>query len=99
MIISDAGLPAVRPEQRIELALCEDVPTVTQVLQLVLQELICEKALVAEEQKRYNPRHYEKIRQIAGGCPLELIPHQRLLDEYLPKAKYVVRTGSLEPCR
>ena len=97
MIIADAGLPVARPEQRVDLALCEEVPTIAQVLKLVLDEMICETILVASEQAQFNPRHHGTIRHLAGTCPVELIAHQEILDTYLAKAKYIVRTGSMEP--
>lgn len=97
LIISDAGLPVARPEQRVDLAVAEDLPTVAQVLRLVMEELICEKVIVAEEQRMYNPLHYQMVREIAGSCPLETVPHEKIFDYYVSRAKYIVRTGSLEP--
>ena len=58
MIIGDAGVPIRRPEQRVDLAVAEDLPTIGQVADLIMDEMIFEKIVVAEEQKMYNPVHF-----------------------------------------
>lgn len=97
MVIADAGLPVPDTAERIDLAVAADLPTVPQVLELVQNEMIYEKVIVAEEQKLYNPEHHRRICDIVRFCQVETVPHDVLLSELLPKAKYVVRTGSFEP--
>ena len=72
-VIGDAGVPIARPEQRVDLALTADVPTIAEVLDLIMDEMIFEKAIVAKEQKLYNPVDVYK-RQVKQGwaskpCP------------------------------
>ena len=97
MIIGDVGVPVGRPEQRVDLALCEDVPTIQQVLKLVMDEMIYEKVVVAEEQKLYNPEHFKAICDMSDRCEVETMPHEEFFNYYLPCAKYIVRTGDFMP--
>ena len=101
MVIGDCGVPVADPAQRIDLALCEDVPTIAQVLNLVMDEMIFEKIVVAEEQKLYNPVLFHKVEELAKQryetMEVETMPHEEFFREYLPKAKYIVRTGNMMP--
>lgn len=97
MIIGDSGVPIARPEQRIDIAVCENVPTVQQVVKLVMDEMIYEKVVVAEEQKLYNPEHHKAICELSDRCPVDTVSHEELFNYYLPRAKYVVRTGDFMP--
>jgi ABC-type ribose transport system, auxiliary component len=97
MIIGDAGVPIGDDAQRIDVALCEDVPTIEQVLELVMNEMIYEKVVVAEEQKLYNPVHYEHVKALTDRCEVETMSHEELFATYLPKAKFIVRTGNFMP--
>ena len=40
MVIGDAGVPIGKDSQRIDLAVCEDMPTIQQVLRLIMDEMI-----------------------------------------------------------
>ena len=97
MIIGDSGVPIGRPEQRIDIAVCEDVPNIQQVLKLVMDEMIYEKVVVAEEQKMYNPEHHKVICELSDRCAVDTMPHAELFEYYLPRAKYIVRTGDFMP--
>lgn len=97
MIIGDSGIPIPRQEQRIDVAVCENVPSVQQVLKLVMDEMIYEKVVVAEEQKLYNPEHHKAICELSECCPVDTVSHAELFEYYLPRAKYIVRTGDFMP--
>ncbi|UWP61115.1 D-ribose pyranase [Ruminococcus gauvreauii] len=97
MVIGDAGVPIGKDSQRIDLAVCEDMPTIQQVLRLIMDEMIYEKVVVAEEQKLYNPAHFAEVQNLSARCRIETLPHEKLFARYLPGAKYIVRTGDFMP--
>jgi len=97
MIIGDAGIPVSNPAARIDLAIAEELPSMIQILGLVMDEMIYERVIVAEEQKRYNPRHFEAVSKLSKKCRVETMVHKELFETYLGKAKYIVRTGGFEP--
>lgn len=101
IIIGDAGVPIADPTKRIDLAVAQDLPTIAQVLDLIMDELIFEQVIVAEEQKMYNPVHFKNVEDMVHKryetMEVTTMPHYDMFAEYLPKAKYIVRTGSLMP--
>lgn len=97
MIIGDAGIPVGPPAIRIDLAITEDLPSIRQILELVMDEMIYERVIVAEEQKLYNPKHFEAVCGLSQRCQVETMPHREMFQTYLGKAKYIVRTGGFEP--
>ncbi len=101
IVIGDAGVPIAKPEQRIDLAISKDLPTISQVLDLIMDDLIFEEVIVAQEQKDFNPVHFRDIEDMVHArystMEVQTMPHYDFFAEYLPKAKYIVRTGSLMP--
>ena len=96
IVISDAGFPIAREEQRVDLAIEADKPSIAEILELVMSDLIYERCLVAEEQRDYNPEHFTRVKELCKRCEVETIPHDVLL-KYQKDAKYIIRTGAFEP--
>jgi len=97
LIIADAGFPIPDEAQRVDLAIAKDLPTIEQVLRLVIEDFIYEKVIVAAEQKLYNPPHFEKVSALCDRCEVETIPHEEIMAKMPKSAKYIVRTGGFEP--
>lgn len=97
MIIGDAGTPIPRQEQRIDLAISEELPTVKQILELVMQEMIYEEVVVTQEQKNFNPLFFKEVCKLSDRCEVETVTHEYYLENYPNAAKYIVRTGGFEP--
>jgi D-ribose pyranase len=94
--IADAGLSIPDGIWRIDLALTAGVPSFIQTLQVVLEELLVEKAIVAEEMKSVSPQVYETLSEILGDVPVELVPHH-LFKERSASSKAIIRTGEFTP--
>jgi D-ribose pyranase len=97
IIIADAGFPIPDDAKRIDLAIEKDKPGIIEILELVMSDLIYEECIVAEEQKSFNPPHFEKVTALCDRCAVTTMPHSRLIEEMASKAKYIVRTGAFEP--
>jgi D-ribose pyranase len=97
LIICDAGFPIPGEEQRIDLAITQDVPGVIQILELIISDFIYESVIVAEEQSLYNPVHFKRVCELCRMCEVETVPHTDIIGKYRDQAKYFVRTGGLEP--
>lgn len=99
IIVSDAGLAIPDSIWRIELAIERDIPDVISVLRLLNEELIIEKFSITEECRINNAPHYNGVLDVYRDMPVmsEVIPHEKLINEILPKAKAVIRTGSFSP--
>jgi D-ribose pyranase len=94
--IADAGLPIPAITKRIDLALTTGVPSFLQTLQVILEELFVEKAIVAEEMKSISPRIFEAVTEVMGDVPVELVPHT-LFKEQSADSKAIIRTGEFTP--
>lgn len=96
IIISDAGLPIPKDVQRIDLALIPNLPTLVEVLEAILKELIVEKVIMAEESLKVSPKINKDVSRLVGNIPFEMIPHKELLIKS-EKCKAIVRTGEFTP--
>jgi D-ribose pyranase len=94
--IADAGLPIPARTERIDLALTTGVPSFLQTLQVILEELFVEKAIVAEEMAQVSPQIFDAVSQILGEVPIELVPHI-LFKEQTADSKAIIRTGEFTP--
>ncbi len=97
IVISDAGFPIPSEAQRVDLAIEADKPGIAEILELVMSDLIYERCVVAEEQQKFNPRHFEAVTKLSDRCVVETIPHEELINRYPKEAKYIIRTGGFEP--
>lgn len=112
ILIGDVGCPFPRHDQTtsIDLAVCEGVPKVTDVIKAVLKELVIESYIVTDETKSVSPQVYKEFRTILdaeknkGNDLVEkTIPHVEMKDLWLNGAlrgeevKVFVRTGERCP--
>ena len=98
MIIADAGLPIPQNiAKRVDLAITMDYPDVITILELVIEDFIYEKCLVAEEQKLYNPVMFNRVSSLIDRCQVETVPHAQIRESLRNKARVMVRTGSFMP--
>ncbi len=112
ILIGDVGCPFPRHDQTtcIDLAVCEGVPKVTDVVKAVLSELVIEEYIVTDETKSVSPQVYKEFREILdaeknkGNDLVEkTIPHVDMKDLWLNGAlrgeevKVFVRTGERCP--
>ena len=94
LTIGDCGLPIPSETKRIDLALTHDIPTFIQTLNVILEELCVEEAIIASEIKEKNPEVYKAIKKKVSN--LQEVSHEEF--KVLAKdSKAVVRTGECSP--
>ncbi|PHM58726.1 D-ribose pyranase [Xenorhabdus sp. KK7.4] len=104
IVISDVGLPIPSSTQRIDLALTQGIPDLLSVLDVVVQEVQVEAAILAAEIIEHNPQVHEQIikciteLEIKQGnkITIEYVSHN-VLKEKTEKSKAVIRTGECSP--
>ena len=96
LVICDAGLPIPLETQRIDLALTQGVPTFLETLQVILEEVQVESALIAEEMISESPDLYEQVKNLLPDIPLKSIPHTEFKRQ-TTRGRAVVRTGEFTP--
>ncbi|OQX93171.1 MAG: D-ribose pyranase [Tenericutes bacterium 4572_104] len=104
LTIGDAGLPIPESTERIDLALKAGIPSFTDVLTTVLEELCVERVLLAQEIKEINPKGFAEISRILKqyeeksgfNIKIEFTSHENFKKE-TSSSKAVVRTGEIKP--
>ncbi|MER1985722.1 MAG: D-ribose pyranase [Solibacillus sp.] len=97
VVVTDAGLPI--PEEvntRIDLALKEGIPGFLQTLDIVLEELIVEKIILAEEVKEISPNMHEEILKRFQSIEVEYLPHTEFKNQ-TKNARGLIRSGEFTP--
>jgi len=97
IIITDAGFPIPNDARRIDLAFEANVPTVQQVLAVILSDFVYERCVVTFEQKTNHPKLYADIASMIDRCAIETLPYPQFMSEFAAKPKFFVRTGAFEP--
>ena len=95
LLVTDAGLPIPLGVERVDLALTGNVPRLSTVLRVILDELIVEEAVMAEEVAASGVGLYAEVQQLLpDGVRLTLVPHQELKLR-THRVRAAVRTGEL----
>ncbi|WFE21312.1 D-ribose pyranase [Solwaraspora sp. WMMD937] len=97
LLVVDAGFPIPRGAHRVDLAIAEDLPRLTAVLDLVADEIIVEGVVYAEDVTTHNTPLAEWLAQRFPGVPTETRAHADMLGDLAHRAKVIVRTGAFNP--
>lgn len=90
--ICDRGFPVPADQQRIDLALTDDIPTVLDVLRLIDAEFIIDRILVAEEAEHVVPDYVAQLRTLRPDFRVVTVPHLEL-KAISAGGRAVIRTG------
>ena len=99
LCIADAGLPipfGPNAPERIDLAVTRNLPAFLDVLDAVLEELVVERAVIAEEIRELSPAMLDGIRSRLGETPVDFVPHEEF-KSLTTTCRAVVRTGECTP--
>lgn len=94
--IGDAGMPVPAGTEKIDLAVDNGIPSFTQVLLNVLEELEVQRIYLAEEIKTENPKMLESIQEIMPNVPVTFIPHSEMKQD-LNNCRAFIRTEEMTP--
>jgi D-ribose pyranase len=96
LVVADAGLPVPEGTMRIDLALKEGVPGFLDALEVILEEVKVESAVIAEEMITTSPQVHKKLDELLQDIPIESVPHEEF-KQMTADARAVVRTGEFTP--
>ncbi len=96
LVIADAGLPIPDEVWRLDLALTAGVPPFLKTVQVILEELQVQEAIVAEEMQEKSPELYQQLCNILDGILISHVPHETFKQKTCG-AKGIVRTGECTP--
>ena len=98
--IGDCGLPIPEETERIDLALRLGTPRFMEVLEAILDDMVIEKVVLAEEIKENNPALLAEIQNLLKErelqVPVEFISHAQLKEE-TKSCRAEIRSGENTP--
>lgn len=94
--ICDRGFPIPASQERIDLAVTDDLPTVLDLLRLIDAEFIIDRILVAEEAQRFSRDYVNELRALRPGMRVETVPHLKL-KRLSADGRATIRTGDTTP--
>ena len=96
LVVADAGLPIPRGPQRIDLAIEKGFPRFIRTLEVIVEELLVERIVLAQEIQSKNAEILGQIKDICHNLPIQFIPHKQFKLQSV-KAKAIIRTGECTP--
>ncbi len=98
LVICDCGLPIPRDAEVVDLALRLQMPRFLDTLQVILQELEVEGAVVAEEMEAQSDGLYQQLESMLPGVRLEKVSHEAFKQLTAQQGNIAfVRTGEATP--
>lgn len=94
--ICDAGLPIPDEAQRLDISLVKGVPSLIDVINAVLAEVVVEEVIMAEEIKKVSPEMHKEILKALGAIPVKYVKHSEF-KEQTRSCKAIIRTGEFTP--
>jgi D-ribose pyranase len=92
----DAGFPVPPTVLRIDLAITRNMPPLSAVLPVLLDDLAVEPFVVAHQLPEASPERYAEILDMLPGVPLDLVPHAEF-KQSARAVRGVIRTGDFVP--
>lgn len=96
IVICDVGLPIDKNVERIDLSITKGVTAFMDVLKPLLNELVVEKIILAQEIVTKSPKMHRDIVALTKGISLELVSHEEF-KKLTKDTKAIIRTGECTP--
>ncbi len=93
-LLCDAGFPVPKNMERIDLALSFGVPDIKQCLKAILDEIVVQKVVIAEEMMEWNKEGHDFIKNVFQKQELNEIAQEELV-KLAGNAKFILRSGEL----
>lgn len=98
LVICDAGLPIPDGKPIVDLALTANIPRFLETLEVVLEELHVERAIVAGEMETASRSLFSAACDLLEGVRIETIPHSDFKHAMNGDGNvFFVRTGEVSP--
>lgn len=96
IVIADAGLPIPSDVPRIDLALTLGVPSFSDVVSAVAEDMVVEQVILASEIKEKNEKTLTFMDETFAETEQKFVSHEAF-KQLTKQAKVVVRTGEVTP--
>ena len=92
----DAGFPVPRGIQRIDFAVTANLPSLCDVLRVILDDLEVERFILAKETAEASSKRHAEILALLPGVPHDEVPHTEF-KHLAREVRAVIRTGDFVP--
>lgn len=96
IVVADIGLPIPGGVPKIDLALTYGIPGFQQVVDLIADDMVIEKVILAEEIRADNTSQAKYLENKFSSSQIEWCTHEKF-KELTRHAKVVIRTGEATP--
>jgi len=96
IVIADAGLPIPEGVKKIDLAVKPGNPSFKEVVNMIEEDMVVEKVIIASEIEEGNPDHATYIKEKFKNQKIEQVSHEDF-KQLTKQAKAVIRTGEITP--
>ncbi|MCK9282247.1 MAG: D-ribose pyranase [Melioribacteraceae bacterium] len=97
LVVADCGLPIPKNAELVDLALTKDIPPFLTTLKIILEELVVEEAIVAEELLE-NKEYSTQVMELLKGVKIHTVKHEEFKELYRNGGNVAfVRTGEATP--
>jgi D-ribose pyranase len=76
LVVADSGLPIPKNADVVDLALKTNVPHFLEALETILDELVIEEVIIAEEMESKSNDLYKKVIGLVGGVKINKVSHE-----------------------
>ncbi|HEY6952976.1 MAG TPA: D-ribose pyranase [Bacteroidota bacterium] len=98
LVICDSGLPIPRSAEVVDLALSKNIPRFIDTVQVVMEELCVEGAIIAKEMETINVKGYEELMATLNDVPVKKVNHEEFKKITCANGNVAfVRTGEATP--
>lgn len=97
IVIADAGLPVPEGVAKIDLALKLGTPSFREVVELIADDMVVEKVVLAQEIKEGNPAALQLVTETFGSKAVDVSVSHEQFKALTRQAKAVIRTGEATP--
>lgn len=97
ILVTDAGFPIPKDANRIDLGYYAGQADVLDILKMLRKEVFVEEVAFDPAVKTCHPALYKELQEIytGSGAVFKSCLHEVLVEEVAPKAKVIIRSGSL----
>jgi D-ribose pyranase len=78
LAISDCGLPIPDGVLRVDISLVKGIPSFKEVVKAISEELVIERAFIAQEMRQRNTGCYDSLLGLLPGIEIVELPHEEL---------------------
>lgn len=96
IVIGDAGLPIPKGVEKIDLALVPGTPSFQETVAAVIDDMVVEKVILAEEICEANKATEDFLKEAMADITFEYVSHEEL-KALSKEAKVIIRTGEITP--